>query len=204
MAFVIALSFGLLPHYSTDRTWISSQQAIICMAFALLGIYAFSRSGRPDGRRPSGWAVLGTLAMVLSFLSYEVAVGLIAASLVMIGLRRYLLIRKSSKRSLASLTGLASAMAVLIAILILKARVETRIIYHHHLFKHLGALAWHATNEALRFNFWTYGVHMPAVVAALYRHSALTSTAFAAAAVIACLVAAYLWRGWDLAKSQTV
>jgi len=48
--------------------------------------------------------------------------------------------------------------------------------------------------EALRFNFWTFGMHMPAVVAALYRHSALTSTAFAAAAVIACLVASYLWR----------
>ena len=194
LAFVIALLFGSLPHYSTDRIWISSQQAIICMAFALLAIHAFSKSVRPDGRRPAGWAVLGTLALVLSFLSYELAVGFIAASLVMIGLRRYHEIRKTSKRSLASLTGLASAMAVLLAIFILKGRVETRIVYHHHLFKHVGALTWHAMDEALRFNFWTFGMHMPAVVAALYRHSALTSTAFAAAAVIACLVATYLWR----------
>lgn len=29
LAFTIALVFGLLPHYSTDRFWIASQQAIL-------------------------------------------------------------------------------------------------------------------------------------------------------------------------------
>jgi len=194
LGLVIALVFGLLPHYSTDRIWISSQQAVLSMAFALLGICGLMRSVRPEVQRPSAWVAFGALALVLSFLSYEVAAGLIFATVGVIAWRRYHELTRHRKRTLAGLTGLACATAVLFVVGILKIRMQTRMSYHHHFFTHLGALIWHAIIQAVQFNFWTYGLHMPAVLAALYRQSALSVIAFGSAATITCLVAAYLLR----------
>ncbi len=196
LALAIALVYGFLPLYSTDRFWISSQQAVLCMAFALLGIYAFLRSIRPEGRRPASWGVLGTLALVLSFLSYEVAIGLIIASVGVIGWRQYHQIRRSPKGTLAGLAGLAGAAAVLLTVVSVKSRLETRVEFGHHILRfvgRLGELSAHALVLAVQFNFWNYVLHMPAVVLSLYRDSALSNSAIAIATIIALSVTAYLW-----------
>ncbi|MGA7859461.1 MAG: hypothetical protein WCA11_16120 [Terracidiphilus sp.] len=196
LALAIALVYGFLPHYSTDRFWISSQQAVLCMAFALLGIYALLRSIRPGGRRPASWALLGTVALVLSFLSYEVAIGLIIASVGVIGWRQYHQFRSSPKGNLAGLAGLAGAAAVLLTVVIVKSRLETRVEFGHHILRflgRLGGLGAHALVQAVRFNFWNYLLHMPAVVLSLYRGSALSNSAMALATIIALSVTAYLW-----------
>lgn len=78
-AFVVALTFSLLPHYSSDRIWISAVQAPLCMAFAFLGVYALLRSLRREGKYSNTWVALAVLSFVLSVLSYEVALGLIVA-----------------------------------------------------------------------------------------------------------------------------
>lgn len=196
-ALSIALVFGLLPHYSTDRMWISSQQACFCMAFALLGIYGLLRYVRPGVRRPGTWAALGALALVLSFLSYEVAAGLIIASLGVLGWRRYHLIRNAPKRSLKSLAGLASVTALLLVVGIVKSHLQTRFYYHHHLLRFLGrfgGLCVHSLVQAVQFNSWTYAFHMPAVIFDLYRHAALSTTAVAVATIIAFSATAYFWK----------
>lgn len=198
LAFVVAVVFGLLPHYSTDRFWIASQQATLSMAFAFLGIYALLRSVRPKEESSRKWAVLAVLALALSILSYEVALGLIVVTLGMIGLVRYIGTHAPSRSAFRSLGGVIGASVVLLLIGIIKIRMQERITFNSHHFlaflPRLGGLVWHAAVQAVEFNLWTYGVRMPAVLISLYRHSALSLAAVCSASIIALLVAVYLWR----------
>jgi hypothetical protein len=194
LAVVIAIVFGISPHYSTDRFWIASQQSTVCMAFAFLGIYALSKSVRPKERYPMKWGALAVSALVFSILSYEVALGLIIASLCMIGWRGYIDNRGLTQRGLAHLSGVAGAAAALLLILMLKTRAQKMIVYHHHFLTRLGVLIWQAIKQAILFNFWTYGLHLPSILIKLYRDSALSLAAVGTAAIIAIVVTAYLWR----------
>lgn len=200
LAFLIALIFGLLPHYSTDRIWIASQQSLLCLVFAFFGIYGLLRSVRPDVRRRASWLTLGALSLILSFFSYEVALGLIVASIGALGWLQFRQFRRSPRRSLADLAGLAGAVAVLLAVGVVKAHLQSRIVIHYHLRRflgRLGGLSAHALSQAVRFNFWTYGLHLPAVIVRLYQHSALSKSAIAMATIIALSVTAYLWQFVD-------
>ena len=199
LAFVTALIFGLLPHYSTDRFWIASFQAILCMAFALFGIYALSRSARPEEQHSKMWALFAAMALVLSILSYEVALGLIVASLAMIGWRTYRDSRCSPRRAVMNLAGVACTTVLLFLVGIIKIRLQTRmdIAYDHHFLGFLlrsGEHGWRAIVEAVRFNLWQYGLHMPLVLIGLYRHSALSLTTAVPATIVAVLSTVYLWR----------
>lgn len=164
------------------------------MAFALLGVYALLKSVRPEEKHPAKWTVLAATALLLSILSYEVAVGLIICSLGIAGWRRYAENRGSTRRRLAGLAGVAGTAAVLLLVWITKTRMQTMIVYHHHLFKRLGILTWHAIGQAVLFNFWTYALHMPFVLIRLYRDSALSFAAMGTATIVTAAVMAYLWR----------
>jgi hypothetical protein len=88
-------------------------------------------------------------------------------------------------------------LAVLLAVGVVKARMQTRVIYHHHLMHvlgNLGQMIWHAIMQALQFNLWAYGLRMPVLLGRLYQLGALSATALWVAAMIAIFVAAYLWR----------
>ena len=189
-AFAIALVFALLPHYSTDRVWFASHQATLCMLFAFAGVFALLRLVRIDARHSKAWAAVAVVSFGLSILSYEVAFGMIAASLLVAAYLAYRNERVSLKRILVGFAGIG---ALLAGIVLAKERAQTRIAYHHHFFAHFWALVGHAIAQAVQFNVWTYGLHMPAVLAGLYRHSALTLAAYLVSALLGCLVAAYLW-----------
>lgn len=199
LALSIALVFGVLPHYSTDKVWISSNQAGLCLAFALFGIYSLSKSLRPGERHSTTWMVLAISAFVLSVLSYEVAIGLIVASVAMIAWRKFIQDRRSFKGGWKTLAYLAGTIALLMLIFLVKGRMERRLTYHHHLFSRFGLLSWHAMDQAVRFNFWTYGLHMPSFLLGMLRDSALNLAALGAAAAIAVVVMAYLWRTMESA-----
>ena len=194
LAFAIAVVFGFLPHYSTDRIWMSSQQATLCMAFAFLGVCAFSRSVRAEEEHRGAWAFLAFLALALSILSYEVAFGLVVASLGVIGWMSYSDSRASSKRALMRIGGIACTAAVLLLVMWAKFRRQRNVTYHGRFFTHIWGSIWHLIVQAFQFNLWTYFLRMPAILATLYRHSALSFAAVATAAVLFCFVTAYLWR----------
>ena len=197
LAFVVAVVFGLLPHYSTDRFWIASHQATLSMAFAFIGIYALSRSMRLEASNPARWLALAVLALVLSILSYEVALGLIVASLLITGWRGYVETRKDTQRRFSNLASVAGVAGVLLLIGIVKTRLQTRIVLSHYTLKDLAHLVRHFVVQAIQFNLWTYCLHMPWVLLSLSRHSALSSAAVGTAIILAVLVTAYLWRYMD-------
>jgi hypothetical protein len=198
VALSAAALYGLLPQYSVVRFWYLTGTIGICVAFALLGIYAMLRSAQPQARHPSVWIAVSIVAFVLSFLSFEVAVGLIVAAVAMFLWRRYRVARASG-RGPAALAGVWVMVAALLIVGVIKTRMQNRIVYNHHFLRfvsRLGAIALHAGSQAIQFNFWAYLLHMPWVVARLWQNSALTAIAIATAVVIACAVSVYLW--WNI------
>ena len=197
VAFSIAVVFGLLPHYSSDNIWIASHVAVLSVTFALAGVYSMLRAARVGEKRWPAWAICAALAMALSILSYEIAFGIIAASVVLLGWKMYERDRASSQRFPKRLAGVVSMAAVLLLLVAVKVHEQTRIVYHGHFFGHFWKLIWHALSQAVLFNFWTYGLHLPVVLADLYRQSALSIAAAIASGVVFVLVTAYLWRCMD-------
>lgn len=197
LAFSIAVVFGLLPHYSSNNIWIASHVAVLSVTFALAGVYAMLRAAQAGEKRWPAWAICAALAMALSVLSYEIAFGIIAASVVLLGWMMYERDRAEAGRFPRRLAGVAGMAAVLLVLVAVKAHEETRIVYHGHFFGHFWKLIWHALGQSVLFDFWTYGLHMPVVLTDLYRQSALSIAAVIASGAVFALVAAYLWTCMD-------
>lgn len=199
-AFAIAMVFGLLPQYSTDRFWISSHQAVLCMLFAFFGIYALLRTVNPERHSSGKWMVAAVAAFVLSILSYEVAIGLIVAAIGIIGWRGYREAGRASRGHWRVVAYTVATAAILMLVWILKAHAQTMVVYHHHLFKHFGLLCRHAISQDVLFNFWTYVLNMPSVLISLYRHSAITWETAVVSSMIALGIAIYMQRSIDPAR----
>jgi hypothetical protein len=197
VAFTIALVFGTLPHYSTDKFWISSQQATLCVGFACLGIYALQKAINASQRIRVLWTLFAAVAMILSFLSYEVALGLIAAALAHAAWRVWRSAEGSTGRRLKGLVFIVVVMSTLVAVGLAKARLQTRMVSHHGLLSWLGrirGLIWHQIVQAALFNVWTYWLHIPSTLAAMYRQNAFDISAVAVSVLIALATALYLWK----------
>lgn len=200
LALAISLLYGLSPQYSTDKFWWASQQAVLCMLFEFIGIWAMLRSIRDGAKRPLAWMTLSIFALVLSVLSYEVAIGSIFAALVVTSWRRFRGSSISPKRGIQSVAGVAVAAMVLLAVGFAKSQMQTRFVYNHHLMRFLGragSMSGHALAQSVEFNLWSYCLHLPWVIASLWRESALTPAAIASAATIAIAVSVYLWQSKD-------
>jgi hypothetical protein len=194
LAWGLAVIFGLLPQYSTDRLWIAAHQVTLSLVFAIFGIYALLRSNRSAKIRRTIWLGSALLSLVLSFLSYEVAAPLIVATIGAIGVHRYLGWRRTQRFSIAALAGIMATMFVVLLVGILKARLQTRMAFPHIIPRHFVEHSEHVLSQAVRLQFWTYGLRMPAVLISLYRHSALTVSAVSVSILVACAIAAYFWR----------
>jgi len=68
-AVAIALVYGLIPHYSTDRFWIAAAQSNVCMAFSFLSFYAAARISPVRPTRRWAWMATSILAMLASLAS---------------------------------------------------------------------------------------------------------------------------------------
>ena len=212
VALAVSIVYELLPQYSTDKIWLATHQALLCMLFAMLGIYALLRSMRAETKHQKVWVAIAIFAFALSLLSYEVALGLIAASLVAAGWRALREARISRLRRNSRLAGFGLIALVLLAIGIVKIRMQQRMSINLHLLDssgnggvtnltgRFGSLVMHAAAQAFQFNFWSYFLRLPWVVTSLWQHSALSTGAIASAAIISVAVAAALWTSKDTAE----
>lgn len=199
MALAISLVYGLLPHYSTDRFWISSQQATLCVLFASVGIYAMLRLSRPGAERTWAWGITALSGFVLSFLSYGVVVGPIAAALTAIAIQIARRTRSSEVNDTSAKWWVGGIASCLFVVGICKISLQNRIVYNHNFPRFLGKLgeiARHQAGQAIQFNLWSYGLRLPWVIVRLGHESALDAGAIGSAAFICCCVIAFLWAGW--------
>lgn len=108
----IALVFAVLPQYSTDRFWMSSQQAVLSVIFAMAGLVALERATAPDARNTWRWAAGASMCFLLSLLSYEITLGLIGCAIVLAGWRMVRNGRQNAASRLWGTLALGGAAAV--------------------------------------------------------------------------------------------
>jgi hypothetical protein len=206
VAFAVALLYGLLPHYSTDRYFYMVFQAPLSMTTYFLSLYAELRSvtARP-GRAWWSWRALATGAMLVSVLSYEVFLPLFFLHPLLAWQRR----RELTGRSRVS-RGEVLQVAVLPALLIVGASVfkaaTSDRLQEGSLGEHLGWFAKFLAKGAWTALAGDFGLRLPAVMAdVVVNHE--VGAVLAAGIAVALLVFAWLWRMGDdaaLADAATV
>jgi hypothetical protein len=189
----VPIVFAAAPHYSTDRFWLASYPAPASVALALAGIYALLRACEAHGRRLTFWLVGGGAAIVLSVLTYEVAVPLLI--LVVAGLWYR---GRSGSRS-TRITALSSSVS-LVGVLVYKVIAATTLttgsdyrLGYSNVPHHLGYLV----SGSIKVNFGTYGLALPYVVWWIFAHR-LTWSAAAGSVLVGAIVLAYLRRHREL------
>jgi hypothetical protein len=200
-----ALVFSVLPHYLTDRVWFSSQQALLCMIFALLGLCALLNATQPEKPRRAMWTILSAICFILSVLAYEIAIGLILAALAIAAWRK-ISARPVSLRQILPLVAIPAGVTGLVLLVFLaKAMLQVRVpLADRSLWRFIGHLPRDiatCTTEMVKFDLWIYFLHMPRVLVNLYRRSALNHLAWIVAISIALGVTAYQWQ---FVKSSTI
>jgi hypothetical protein len=194
LAVGVPIVFAAAPHYSTDRFWLASYAAPASLALALAGLYALLRACEVRGRRLALWLVGGGAAIVLSVLSYEVAVPLLIVAVVL------LWYRGRTDFGSTRITAYFSSL-MLIGVLVYKEIAATTLTtgstyqlgYQTSFAHHIGYLL----SGSIKVNFGTYGLALPYVVWWIFAHR-LTWGALAASLLVGTVVFAYLRRNGEL------
>lgn len=202
VAFAVALLYGLLPHYSTDRYFYMVFQAPLSMTTYFLSLYAELRSvSARAGRAWWSWRALATGAMLVSVLSYEVFLPLFFLHPLLAWLRR----RELTGRTRVT-AGEALQVAVLPALLIVAASVfkaaTSDRLQAAGLDEHLGWFARFLAKGAWTALAGDFGLGLPRVMAdVVVNHE--VGAVLAAGLVVVLLVFAWLWRmGADAAMAD--
>lgn len=194
LAFCAPLIFSVLPHYSTDRVWISAFQAPLSVLLYLVGLYADVRFFR-WGRWRWIWKAVGTAALVGSVLAYEITAALFLLNPVIVGFAR----RARSEGDTQGGAGLVrfgvlfgSNVVALVLATAYKASTTDRMAL-------LEGLLWRArytAEGATSVAFGSYGLLLPrAVVRALDSHFDLSI--LGVSLLVGVLVWAYLTASSD-------
>jgi hypothetical protein len=168
IALAIAVVYLLLPHYSTDRFWIAAHQATFSIFFYFLSLYADLRAFRQHPTHWIRWKLLSVMSLMLSGLSYEVALPLFVLNpfLIWFAAKPHDDIERnklSSRKffSLFTINFIAFAFIILFKGLItVRANVETGFL----------SQVASVVIGALRVSFGTYGMALPYVVTWILFH----------------------------------
>jgi hypothetical protein len=199
----VPLVYELLPHYATDRFWLAAHQAVLSQAFFFLGLYTALRAVR-GGARALCLKAVSILSFVFALLSYEVILGLLPVSLLLIGYRMYTKRGNGDKPHaliFPVLKYLLVAAACLGLVLLYKVQVSPRVTLQHPSATHVGELVWDVVELTVRFNMFRYGAGLPRTAFALYRFSGAGGWLAIIAGVIAISVLLYL--NWTLRRSRS-
>jgi hypothetical protein len=158
----IAIVYGLLPHYSTDRFWYATFNANISMFFYFLSLYCNMRELSVGKRSLWPLKAVASASLVLSCLAYEVFMPLFLLNPILFAFRRRQL-EVSGKalpwsRSISALTYLINPV-LLALIYIFKGRTTSRAPGGYGLW-----LLGDAVKSALDLNFYVYGVNLPHIL----------------------------------------
>ena len=190
IAVVIPLIYLLLPHYSTDRFWIAAHQATFSISFYLLSLYADIQAFQASSH-PWRWKLLSVATLVLSGLSYEVAIPLLLLNPLLVWYASPQSYRANSDGQPLRNKFIALFAANFLALLLVigfKVLVTVRTNIETDLLSHLVFLI----TGAVRVNFVTYGLGLPYIVAWILSHQP-NWTLITAAGIVGLFVVRYLY-----------
>lgn len=169
IALAISLVYLLLPHYSTDRFWVAAHQATFSISFYLLSLYADLKAVQSYPHRWKRWKLLSFAGLVLSGLSYEVAVPLLLLNPLLVWFGSSQVRQKDGERSFILrrfISLFAANLLALVLIIAFKAQVTVRTNVETDLLTHLVYLI----TGALRVNFVSYGLGLPYIIGWILFH----------------------------------
>ena len=115
IALAVAVIFGTLPSYSTDRYWYVAVAITFSVTACLVGLYAEIKAMTAPVRAAVWWKLLAVAALVVSVLAYEVAMPLLLVGPVWIAWHLRRRHRGAPPRRLLYLTSLLAINVVLLA-----------------------------------------------------------------------------------------
>lgn len=196
-----SLVYALLPNYSTDRVWFLSFAVTLSMTACLASIFSDLRAVVAPPRRCVAWKVISVAALLVSGLSYEVALPLFGLTPLLLCWRAWIErppAYVAALRRPAVLTAVTAA--ILIAIIAFKLRVTIRLgaeqgvraqileIVHLAIRRHL-PYGHYGLNvfSALYVHFVEYGLKLPLAAASFAGTGALSMLWLTGAFAAACL-----------------
>ena len=115
VALSVAVIYGTLPSYSTDRYWYVAVAITFSVTACLVGLYAEIKAMTAPMRTALWWKLLAIAALVLSVLAYEVAMPLLLVGPALIAWHLHRRHRGTPARGLLYLTALLAINVVLLA-----------------------------------------------------------------------------------------
>ena len=175
IALTVPLVYSLLPNYSTDRFWFAAFQANLSMLFFFISFYAGLRALSLATVRTTIWKILSIFSLLLSALSYEVALPLAFLNMIIFWnpLGKF---RKSRNASQKPVIFIVLTFITLIYIFVFKALTTTR----------LGKVNYpgdvtHIIDSVFRTNYGALGLNLPYIwgaILSLYSNPAVIMAAF--------------------------
>ena len=173
----VALTYALLPSYSTDRFWFLAFAIVLSMTTCLASIYAALRVVTASPRAALAWAVVSPVALLVSGLSYEVALPLLLLLPILVGLRLWHTQGVRPRHRLVLVGAVLVSNAVCLAgVVAFKLGTTVRLGADEGVAAQIGDIVRHAVRldlpdghyglnifSALRVHFGDAGVRLPAI-----------------------------------------
>jgi hypothetical protein len=205
LTLTVPLVYELLPHFCTDRFWIGAHQAVLSQAFFFLGLYAALRAVRAGRVCALCLRTASILSFSLALLSYEVIIGLLPVSFLLIGYHMYTKRCGNGDKPHAlifpGLGYLLIAGACLGLTLLYKVQVSARATFQQPSYMLMGDRVGELVQKTIKFNMFRYGAELPRTAFKLYRFSGAGGWLAIIAGVIAISVLLYL--NWTFRRSQS-
>ncbi|HET7694709.1 MAG TPA: hypothetical protein VFK57_03310 [Vicinamibacterales bacterium] len=204
VALPVALVYGLLPNYSSDRFWFVAFAITLSMTAALASIYADLRGWR--ARRAAGaliWKGIALAGLCVSVLAYEVPLPLLlCAAPASLAWQLWHGRTSLTRRRILQAAAFAAVNIVAIAGLVLfKLQTTVRLGAEQGLAAQVSAIVRHAVRfdlprgeyglnafNAVRVHFVEYGAQLPVNAIALVRTAPAGLQALTLAAAVAILL----------------
>ena len=205
LAVAVPLMYALLPHYSTDRFWISTFQANVSMCLYFLSLFADLKTLRSDTTRPWRWKALSLASALASGFAYEVFLPLLLLNSILV---LYLgraggWLRTDGRHAPMKLLLLSgTTVAAVLSVVIFKALVARRATGGVHIRSYLDWLV----GQLLRAFWVSYDSHLLQIPRTVWRIVSDYANwgDIATAGVVAVASFAYLYKLGGAAKESGV
>ena len=197
LALAVSLIYGLLPHYSTNRLWITCIHANLSMVLYFLSLYCDLRMLKAQPKFQWRWKIFGILSLVSSVLAYELFLPLFLLLNPLLILYRKRQLEQSasgfqfSKGKLTLLLG-SNLLAIILTVVFKLSRTDRagefpgikRLIYR---------LTYVPIEQSIRINFGDYGFNLPKLILKIILNDENITTLILAA-MLALAIFFYLYQ----------